>query len=428
MENLKKRTMPSYDDRNVIGFGVGIIIFVFVMLGGWSAFAPLATYSVAVGKVSADTEKKVVQHLDGGIIKEILVKDGDSVKAEDVLIRLDDLQIKAQLAILTSQYNEALAMAARLEAQQDDMISMKSDVGAIAKSQQNILIETSKMRNEEKKINQNRIVQFQNNISGLKSLIEGKTAKLASNKEQVIELEELFKERLVDKMKLRDLKTEISMLESDIANANSEILKTKEQIDELLNQQNYSDKKFKTDAMNNLFDVKSKLSDLQSKITATQDMLNRTIILAPSDGVVVGMSVNTVGGTITPSKPILEIVPTSKNLVISAQVAVADIDKVHSGLVADVHFSAFNLKNAKPVEGKVKYISADSLMSQDGQYQYYEAKVELTDKGMQDFKSYGFFLVPGMPVEVMIQTGDRTVLDYMIKPMTERARKSFNEE
>ena len=428
MDNKKQITIPSSDDRNIIKIGVGIILFVFLILGGWSAFAPLATYSVAVGKISADTEKKTVQHLDGGIIKEILVKDGDEVKTGDILLKLDDTQIKSQLAILTAQYSEAVAMASRFEAQKDDKNSMRSPSGEVAKSQQNILAETQKLREEEKKINQSKIVQLQSNIIGLKSAIDGKKAKLASDKEQVAELEELFKERLVDKMKLRDLKTEISMLESDISNSNSEIQKTKQQIDELSNQQNYSDKKFKTETLTNLFDAKSKISDLQSKITAIQDMLNRTIITAPSNGIVVGMSVNTVGGTITPGKPILEIVPKNKNLVISAQVSLADIDKVAVGLLADIHFSAFNLKSAKPIEGKVRYVSADSLVSPDGKMQYYEAKVELTDKGMRDFKGYGFFLVPGMPVEVMIKTGDRTALDYIIKPMTDRVRKSFNEE
>ena len=426
MNNTKQITIPSSDDTNIIKLGVGIVVFVFLILGGWSAFAPLATSSVAIGKISADTEKKIVQHLDGGIIKEILVKDGDEVKQGDILIKLDDVQIKSQLAILMAQHGEAVAMASRLEAQKDDKNMAAS--GGLQKSQQNILLETQKLRNEERKINQSRIVQLQNNIAGLKSIIDGKKAKLASDKEQVAELEELFKERLVDKMKLRDLKTEISMLESDISNANSEIQKTKQQIDELSNQQNYSDKKFKTETLTNLFDINSKISDLQSKITAAQDMLKRTIITAPSRGIVVGMSVNTVGGTITPGKPILDIVPKNKNLVITAQVSVADIDKVTTGLLADIHFSAFNLKSAKPIEGKVSYVSADSLVSSDGKMQYYEAKVELTDKGMRDFKGYGFFMIPGMPVEVMIKTGDRTALDYIIKPMTDRVRKSFNEE
>ena len=426
MNNTKQITIPSSDDTNIIKLGVGIVVFVFLILGGWSAFAPLATSSVAIGKISADTEKKIVQHLDGGIIKEILVKDGDEVKQGDILIKLDDVQIKSQLAILMAQHGEAVAMASRLEAQKDDKNMAAS--GGLQKSQQNILLETQKLRNEERKINQSRIVQLQNNIAGLKSIIDGKKAKLASDKEQVAELEELFKERLVDKMKLRDLKTEISMLESDISNSNSEIQKTKQQIDELSNQQNYSDKKFKTETLTNLFDINSKISDLQSKITAAQDMLKRTIITAPSRGIVVGMSVNTVGGTITPGKPILDIVPKNKNLVITAQVSVADIDKVTTGLLADIHFSAFNLKSAKPIEGKVSYVSADSLVSSDGKMQYYEAKVELTDKGMRDFKGYGFFMIPGMPVEVMIKTGDRTALDYIIKPMTDRVRKSFNEE
>ncbi len=425
-------SMPSSDDSKVIGFGFSVIFIVFVILGGWSAYAPLATSSVAVGKVSADLDKKTIQHLEGGIVEKIYVKDGDSVKKGDILIKLEDVQIKSQLDILQSQYQDLLGAYTRLEAQDKELdnITFPSELTdqKVITNQKDIFYNTKKSQEDEKAITKNRIEQLMNQFQGLESLISSKRNRLSSLDEEISELEILFKEQLVDKVRIRELKREKNSLEGDVANASSEIAKIKEQIEETKTQQLLREKEFKKETLNLLVETKSKLSDIKSKMIATKDTLLRTKIIAPIDGVVVGLDIHTVGGVIGSGNPILEIVPEDSQLVVVAQVQTTDIDKVTTGLTADIRFSAFNMNQAHVIEGKVIHVSADSFIDEATGSPYYEAKVEVTKHGKEQLKDYDFHLVSGMPAEVMIKIGERTPLSYFVKPFTDMLTRGFNEE
>ena len=427
-----KINMPSSDVKGVISFGLGVIFVVFVLIGGWMAFAPLAASSVAVGKVSAGLNKKTIQHLEGGIIDAIYVKDGDQVKKDQVLIKLKDVQIKAQLDILQSQYADALGLYSRLKAQKDE----KNDIEFpdeltdknIIKDQINIFVTTSKGIEDEKKITAQRIDQLGNQTDGLNSLIASKQNRLASINEEILEWEELYKQQLVDKQRIRELSREKNMLEGDLASTKSEIAKIQEQINEIETQQLLREKEFKKDTLNRFVEIKSQISDLKSKIIATQDTLNRTEVVSPIDGVVVGLDFNTIGGVVSPGKPLLEIIPQDSKLLVVAQVQTTDIDKVHVGLFADIRFSAFNLNQAHVVEGKVIHVSADNFIDEVTGAPYYEAKIEVTKTGLSQLKDYNFKLVSGMPAEVMIKIGNRTPLSYFVKPFTDMLSRGFNEE
>jgi len=431
MEN-KKITMPSYDDSGVIRFGLSIIFVIFVLIGGWMAYAPLASSAVAVGNVSADLDKKTIQHLEGGKIDTIYVKDGDSVKKDQILLKLSDVQIKAQLNILNSQYQDALALFARLKAQRDgdkviEFFPESSDENII-KNQKNIFETTKRKIEDEKIITNNRITQLQNQIDGLNSLIKSKENRRASISEEILEWESLYKQRLVDKQRIRDLQRENNMIEGDLASTKSDIAKVNEQISELQTQQLLREKEFQKETLERYVEAKSQIADLKSKITATEDTLARTNIVAPIDGIIVGFNMNTEGGVVTPGKPILEIVPQDSTLIVVAQVQITDIDKVHVGLLADIRFSAFNLSSAHVVEGKVIHVSADSFIDEAGKMQYYKAKIEVTKDGIKSLKDNKFILVSGMPAEVMIKIGERTPLSYLLKPLTDMFSRSFNEE
>ncbi|MFA7083823.1 MAG: HlyD family efflux transporter periplasmic adaptor subunit [Arcobacteraceae bacterium] len=328
----KNINMPSSDVKKVVGFGLGVVFVVFVLIGGWMAYAPLAASSVAVGKVSADLNKKTIQHLEGGIVEAIYVKDGDAVKTGDILIKLQDIHIQGQL------------------------------------------------------------FQINNQIEGLESLVASKKKRLISIKEEIVEWTKLFKEQLVDKLRIRELQREENTIEGDIANTQAEIAKLKEQI------------------------------------IIIKDVLSRTKILAPTDGVIVGSTINTIGGVIAPGKPLLEIVPEDSKLLVIAQVQISDIDKVKVGLLADIRFSAFNLKQAHVIEGEVIHVSADSFIDEVTGAPYYEAKIQVTNAGIKQLSEYKFKLVAGMPAEVMIQIGERTTLSYLVKPFTDMLSRGFNEE
>ena len=432
MNDTQKQTMPSYDDSKIITFGLATLFIVFILFGGWMAYAPLATSAVAVGKVSADLNKKTIQHLEGGQVESIYVKDGDRVKEGDTLLKLSDIQVKAQLDILKAQHQEAMALLARLEAQRESAKAIsfpEALVDAKAKSdQKNIFESVQKRFQEEEALTQNRVIQAQNQIKGLESLIESKKNRVASNAEEVREWEDLLKQKLVDKQRIRELQRENNLLEGEIASSTSEIEKLKEQIREFQTQQQLREKEFMNETLERFVETKTALSDLESKIKASEDVLSRTSITAPIGGVVVGMSMHTIGGVVAPGKPILDIVSQDSGLYVVAQVQVTDIDKVHPGLLADVRFSAFNLTNTHVIEGKVIHVSADSFLDEASKNQYYEAKIEVTPKGLEDLKTYGFTLVSGMPAEVMIKTGERTTLSYFLKPLTDMFSRGFNEE
>ncbi|MEK6658530.1 MAG: HlyD family type I secretion periplasmic adaptor subunit, partial [Campylobacterota bacterium] len=349
--------MPSTNDSKVIGFGLGVIFLLFVIFGGWMAFAPLAESSVAIGKISADFDKKTLQHLEGGVIENIYVKDGDAVKKGDLLLKLKDIHIKSQLDIFKTQYDDASALYARLVAQRDGQSSvvypdeLKNE--GIKKEQNSIFFETKKSIEDEKIISQNRVVQLENQINGLKSLMEAKKNRMGSISEEILEWEKLFKEKLVDKLKIRDLSREKNMIEGDISQTGSEIAKLSEAINETKNQQLLREKEFAKVTLNELVKAKSMLFDLKSKIFSIEDTLSRTNIVSPADGTVVGLSLHTVGGVVSAGRDILQIVPQSSKLIVVAQVQTTDIDKVKVGLMADIRFSAFNTRETQVIEGKV---------------------------------------------------------------------------
>lgn len=432
MENQQQLSAPSHNDSRVIQFGLGVIITVFVVFGGWAAFAPLAGSAVAVGKVSADLEKKTLQHLEGGVIESISVKDGDEVKAGDVLLKLSEVQLKSQLDILSAQYQDALALEARLIAQRDkaDSITFPKELHneSIMQEQKNIFLQTKNSFEDEKSINRNRIAQTRTQIEGLESVITARKSKLDSIVEEIAEWQKLYEQRLVDKIKIRELTRERDQIEGDLAQTKSEIAKLDEQISELETQILLSEKEHNKEVLKELVNTKSVLADVRSKIIATKDILRRTAIVAPSDGVVVGLSLHTVGGVVTPSTEILQILPLDAKLIVVAQVMTSDIDKVKVGLYSDIRFSAFNIQKAHVVEGVVTHVSADSFIDEVTGEPYYEAKIMVTPHGEEQLKEYGFELVAGMPAEVMILIEDRTLLSYLVKPFIDMVGRGFNEE
>ena len=428
----KKAVMPSSDDSSVIKFGLSLLFIVFVVFGGWMGFAPLASSSVADGKVSAGSDKKTIQHLEGGKVTAIYVKDGDKVKKGQILLKFRDVQTKAQLDILNAQYQDAIALYARLKAQRDKrkVISFTSELTDenARKDQENIFVKTAQTIRDEKIISKNQIFQLENQINGLQSLMISKKERLESITEEKLEWEDLFKQRLVDKQKIRELKRENLKIVGNIASTESEIAKLNEQISETKNQQLLRETKFQKEVLQKYVEAKSLVSDLKSKIIANQDTLDRTTVLSPIDGTIVGFSMHTVGGVVDRGTVILEIVPNNSKLLVIAKVQTTDIDKVRVGLVADVMFSAFNLKQVHVIQGEVMHVSADSFVDDVSGMSYYEAKIEVTREGIEVLKENKFILVSGMPAQVMIQLGDRTALSYLVKPFTEMLTGSLNEE
>jgi epimerase transport system membrane fusion protein len=427
------------NNQRYIRFGLGIVVFVFFILGGFAAFIPLSSAVVGVGSVSADFEKKTVQHLEGGVVEAILVHEGDHVKQGDTLVVLRNISAEEQRHILQNQYHEALALQARLQAQLDqandiefpqELVSQGADlaVASILQAQRHIFELKRTMLSNDALITRERVVQLSKYIEGIKALIASKTTRLKVIDEEMKEWEALLAEQLIDKIKLRELKKEKISLEGELANAHADIAKTNEQINELNSQLLGHQKEFQDKTLDELVSAKKAVTEARSKIIANDDILQRLNIKAPIDGTIVGLSIRTVGGVIAPGKSLLDIVPDHMPVQILARIQPQDVDQVHANLSADIRFSAFNTRFTHVIEGKILHVSADSIEDARTGSPYYEVKLDLTPKGEAQLKAYGFTLMAGMPVEVMIKTQERTLLSYLIKPLSDMLSRSFNEE
>ncbi|MCK9162178.1 MAG: HlyD family type I secretion periplasmic adaptor subunit [Arcobacteraceae bacterium] len=425
-------TKLDTDTTKIVRFGIGVIVAVFVIFGTWMSFAPLAIYSVASGKISADLNKKTVQHLEGGIVENIYVKDGDFVKKGDLLLKLSPIQIKAQLDIYQAQYQDTLATYSRLKAQKDNLKKLEFHQEVVDKdiinSQKNLFNTILISREKEKEINKKQVSQLNQQIQSMQSLLEGKVYKKESIQEEIGELEYLYEKRLVDKVELRKLQREKRALDSETVSVNSEIIKLNEQILEIKTKELLNDEEYRKKVLTEFNDTSTKVLDLKSKIIALEDLLKRTSIVSPSNGYVVGLKIHTEGAVISAGEEIMDIVPDNSDLIVTASLDTTQIDKIKIGLGANVVFSAYNTQKSHTIDGKVIHVSADSFVDYVTSIPYYEVKIALTPLGLEQVKHHKFNLVAGMPAEVMIKTGDRTTLSYLLKPFIDMFRRSFNEE
>nr|WP_314903928.1 HlyD family type I secretion periplasmic adaptor subunit [uncultured Campylobacter sp.] len=422
-------------EKGTVNFGIFVIFMLVGVFGIWLGMAPLNSAAVAVGKINVVSNKKIIQHLEGGVVDKIFVKDGDVVKAGDPLVEIKNAALQSEIGIVRADYLRTSAIVSRLEAQKDDANEIKfsddikqiSGYEEVANGQISIFNEQKKLLDNEKTILKQRIKQLENQIQGAKAIMSAKKDRIASLNEEIREWERLFKEQLADKVRLRDLNREKTAVEGELAAGTAEIARLGVQINETQGQIALRDRSFKEDILKKLEDAKIRLVDLEQRYNALKDQSERTIVKSPVEGSVVELAFHTIGGVIRPGERIMSIVPDDTDYVVEAKLNVVDIDTVHVGQLADIRFSAFQHKPSFVMEGKITYVSADSVQDNAG-HSYYDIKAELTPEGMKEFDRNEFFIVPGMPVEVMIKTGDRTMLEYILKPFIDMFKRAFNED
>ncbi len=421
-------------DRKPRTIGMLIVFVAFGLFGTWSVVAPLGSAALAPGVVTVQTYRKTVQHLEGGIVKELHARDGDVVKAGDPLIVLDDTQVRAEYGMITSQLIAAQAMEARLRAERDDlsqidfsgMLESNSQRAREAREGETQVFNARRgSRLGEVSVLEKRISQLHEQIRGLESMISTKRSLEKSYQDEIGELTELLAEGFVDKQRLLDQQRRLDMLRTEIADHGSQITKTKLQISETELQIVQLNKDFNSDVVAQLAETQTRVFDLQERLSALEERLRRIVIRAPDDGMIIGMKVHTIGGVVSPATPLLDIVPSVSDLVVEAQVSPVDIDRVSPGKTADIRFSAFG--SATPVmEGIVIHVSGDRLINEQTGMPYYLARVSLTEKGTKTLGSLK--LQPGMPAEVLINTGDRTLFQYIMQPITDAVARSLIED
>jgi len=431
MDNNSILKTPDTNDKKYIIFGLFVIFVMFGILGIWAAYAPLATSSVASGKVIPSTATVPIQHLRGGTIEKIYVKDGDNVEVNDTILKLRDIDLKEKLKSLTNQYHELLAQQDRLEAEinNSNVIKFSKIIEeSIKNSQLNIFNENKKALNTKSELTINQIKQYKQEIKSAKSLLISKEKRLASIKKELFEQQTLFKERLVGKQKIIELEREKDSLVGDINSIKANIIKLNEQIKEANNSLELFKKNIKQKNLEKLSEIQSKIININSDIVSIQDKLNRVVITSPISGIVMGIDKHSKDEVIKPGATVCEIIPKGTKLIIEAKANSIDIDKIKIGLEADLQFPSLDMKKIPFIKGRVIYVSANSLVDKKSGSSFYVVRIEITKEGLKILNEHNLPLIVGMPAVAMIITGKKTMLDYLIKPLREMIQRSFNEE
>ena len=431
----KDKERLETDDQPIRKIGYLITFLAFGVFGIWSFFAPIGSSALAPGVLVVKTHSKTVQHLDGGIVHKIHVSNGNIVKKGETLISLDDTQTKAQLEIIRGEMIVLKMQRARLIAEKDLQQTVqfsedvfKNDSRTLQAREGQVLVFAARKTVYEGKVAvlAQRVSQLESQRKGMLAQLVGKKALLASYQEEQSDLRALLEEGFIEKNKLRDIERRFASSQGDlgelIAGIASIEMKTGEAKLEVLQVK----KDFTESVINQLEEVNAKIYDVEERFIALTDKQNRTIIKAPVDGKVMKLVVFTEGGVIAPGGAIMDIVPEREELMIDAEVSIMDIDRVKAGLLADVRFSVFNQAITPEVEGEVLTVSADRLVNEDNGMPYYLAQVKITQESQEKLK--GFVLQPGMPAEVFINTGDRTLFEYLTQPVSNAFARALIEE
>jgi len=419
----------------LVGFAIIAVFFGGFM--GWATLAPLGSAAIAQGTVSVETNRKTVQHLEGGIIGEIKVQDGSRVEAGQVLLTLDETQARAALEIVRGRQMAAEGLNARLLAERngspeiafpDLLQTLRKDpnVGEIINGQISIFNARRDSLKGNFNILKQQIAQLAEEIKGLQGQIKSEKIQLQLIAGEISDISELVEKGLIPRPRLSRLQRDAAEIDGNLSQNRSRIAQAKQTIAET--QLRISE--LKTERINEvvqeLREVQSGLFDLAERERATADVLQRTVIRAPMGGTVVNLQVHTPGGVIPPGASLLDIVPSGDRLIVEARVDPSDIDVVHIGLPAQARFTAFSQRRTQPVNGTVTAVSADSLTDDRTGETYYLARIEIDDDLAG--KLGGAELYPGMQAEVMIVTGEQTALEYFLKPLTSSLNRAFRED
>ncbi|WP_017930886.1 HlyD family type I secretion periplasmic adaptor subunit [Robiginitomaculum antarcticum] len=427
-------TMP-FDRYIKLGF---IIVFLLFFCGGlWAFTAKIQGAIIAPGSVVVEGRPKIIQHLDGGLVGEILVENGDQVKAGNVLMRLDPTALTANQSLVQNRYYEAQALRVRLVAERDEKKDIDWNVVFPVEDRNEII---AKAIADQEQLFQTRLRaysgqtdQLQQRIAQARDQINGYEARIVTQKEQAKlvneeanAFRELNRRGQGYKIRINQLEREFARLQGEINSSKSEIARIKNLIGETRIEILQVNRTRQEQVLTELRTTESLESDLREQLITADDQTQRIDIISPVDGIVHNMSVTTVGGVITPANPIMEIIPINDRLVIETQVDPVSIDQVYIGQATTVRLSAFNQRTTPELDGKVQNISASTMVDQYTGIPYYVVRVEIPQAQLARLN--GLTLIPGMPAEAFIQTDERTVWNYLLKPATDQFNRAFREE
>jgi HlyD family secretion protein len=406
-------------------------------LGGWAAVTELSGAVVAPGSVVVDSHVKKVQHPTGGVVGEILARDGSRVRAGDVVVRLDETVAKANLAMVSKSLDELAARQARLEAERDarDTIIFQAallqrqtepELASLLSGEQRLFESRREAREGQRAQLQERISQLREQIEGTTLQADAKADEIRLIQDELSGVEQLWRKNLVPITRVTALRREETRLRGERGQLISTVAQAKGRISETALQILQIDQDLRSEVTKELREVQAKVAELVERQVAALDQLKRIDIRAPQDGVVHQSMVHTVGGVINAGEPLMLIVPESDELSIEVKVAPQDIDQLQAGQDTMLRLSAFNQRTTPELKGRVRLIAADRVTDQHSGMEYYPVRIAFADGERERLGAAK--LVPGMPVESFIQTGYRTVLSYLTKPLTDQVSRAFREE
>jgi HlyD family secretion protein len=440
-----KRRDEAVEQQSLVGLtswrryaiaGYALIFATFGVMGSWAAVVRLDRAVISPGVIIAESSRKVVQHFEGGMVREVLVKDGQSVQEGNILLRIDPLQSRASADLFRTQLDAALILEARLRAEQNqtsglelppELIARRDEaaIARIIKDQTNQLAERRRSLQSQLELIEARVTQLRTEMAGLaveKSSLEEQVSFI---NQELGGLRSLREKNLIPLSRLLVLERERTRLEGMIGRSVAETAKAQNAIGEAGMQITQLKQKLQEAITAQLLETRQKIAELREKLLVAQDVLRRHEVRASHSGVVQGLKVYTIGQVVRSGEPLMEIVPTSDRLVISVQFSPNDLEAIHAGMRAEVKFPTFQTRRTPAIFGTLKTVSRDRLIDDTTKQAYFSGIVEIDEHQVPDDVKHR--LSAGLPAEVVVSAGERTAFDYMVSPLFNAMGHAFHE-
>lgn len=435
-EQSERLRVNSSIRQHVLATAIAVLVLG-VGVGGIMANTDIAGAVIAPGNLVVETNVKKVQHPSGGVVGEIRVKEGDRVHVGDILVKLDPTQTQSNLAIVVQTLNELRARRSRLLAERDGSskidfpdqmlkdAKVRPDIARLLTSEQRFFELRSLAREGQKSQLNEKVSQLKQQIAGQTQQSDAKKIELDFVSNELVGVRELYSKGLVQLTRLTTLERDSARLKGDLGQLSSSMAEARGKIVETQLQILQIDQDLRAEVAKDLSETESKIAEQSERKVAAEDLLNRIDIRSPADGVVYQMSANTVGGTIDKNEVIMMIVPVDEQLTVEAKITPNSIDQVHVGQTAILRFSAFNQRTTPEIKGTVSRVAADAAVDQKTNVASYLIRIEIPASEIALLGKVK--LLPGMPVEVFVQTDTRTIASYLVKPLADQIKRAFRE-
>lgn len=414
--------------------GLGAAVLLVVGVGGWAATTEISGAVIASGKLVVDSNVKKIQHPTGGVVGELLVKEGDEVRQGDVLLRLDGTQARASLGVVTKALDELLARQARYEAERDgaetptfppELLSRQGDseVASLMAGEKRLFEIRRVAREGQKAQLREQIKQLQRQIEGIEAQEAAKSKEIKILSVELDSVRTLWKQNLVQIARVTGLERDAARLDGERSALIASIAQNRGKLAELELRIHQIDQDLSTEVGKELADGRAKRAELAERRISAEDQLKRIDLVAPQDGKVFQRTINTVGGVVQAGEPTMLIVPKSDSLIVEARVPSHDIDQIHLGQHAVLRFAAFNQRTTPELDGELVHIAADVAQDDKASEPYYLVRIRVREGELARLE--GLQLLAGMPVEVFIQNTPRTVASFLVKPLGDQLARAF---